>query len=245
MDDRAKWTAIMDIVTVCRRMWQRGFVANHDGNVTVKIDDGFLATPTAIGKADIIPEIILTLNAEGQKVAGPGKPFSEMQLHLAAYRARPDVGAVVHAHPPYSTARGVCNKPLDNLFMPEAIVSIGDIVPVAPFAMPGSSENDSIVASMLMQTNVFMLPGNGVLAVGSDVTQAYLRLELVEHLAKMDFIANHIGKPLELSASDKARLVEKHASSGLAAVQTTPPSPVDDPLRQIIMDEIKSVLSAS
>ena len=234
---RLRWNTINDICTVCRKMWQRGWVANHDGNASVKIDGEILAPPTAVSKADIIPEIILTLDLDGKKLAGPGRPFSEIQLHLAAYRSRADVFAVVHAHPPYATARGACGMALDEPFIPESVVSLGDRVPVAPFAMPGAPENEKIVADMLRVSNVFMLPGNGILAVGTDVMQAYLRLELAEHLAHMDFIAHHVGRPFELSDGDKAKLLEKHAAAFPVSPQTS-----SEKLVELITEEILAIM---
>lgn len=249
MDDKAKWAAINDIVTVCRRMWQKGFVANHDGNVSVRAGDVLLATPTAVSKADVIPENILTLDMNGNKIAGPLKPFSEIQLHLAAYRSRPDVQAVVHAHPSYATACGACGAAIEKIFMPEAVVSIGDNVPVAEFAMPGSPENERIIADIFSRANVCMLPGNGVLAVGKDIMQAYLRLELVEHLAKMQCIAQGIGRPFEMAKADADKLLEKHVAAGLAAPdaaggKSNLPKQTEqyDDIRRLIAEEINAIL---
>ncbi len=249
MDDKAKWAAINDIVTVCKRMWQKGFVANHDGNVSVRAGEVLLATPTAVSKADVIPETILTLDMNGNKLAGPLKPFSEIQLHIAAYRSRPDVAAVVHAHPPYATVLGACGVAIEKIFMPEAVVSIGDNVPVAEFAMPGSPENVRIISDIFSRANVCMLPGNGVLAVGKDIMQAYLRLELVEHLAKMQYIAKGIGRPFEMTRADMDKLLEKHAAAGLAAPGAAGgsgnvPKQTEqyDDIRRLIAEEVRAVL---
>lgn len=248
-ENKLKWKAILDIVTVCKKMWQKEWVANHDGNVTVRIGNELLATPTAVSKADVIPEIILTLDMDGKKLAGPGKSFSEASIHLAAYRARGDVMAVVHAHPPYATARGACGIPLNRPFIPESVVSIGDTVPVIPFAMPGDPANERAVAETLQTSNVFMMQGNGVFATGTDVMQAYLRLELVEHLAKMEFIAKQTGVPFEISDADKAKLLEKREAAGLAPPQgkdstssSISQNITSDNLSEIIAQEIKAIL---
>lgn len=204
------------IADICHRLDRKGFGANHDGNVSVKCGDTIYATPTAMSKADITPDLVIALDLNGEKVAGHGRPFSEIGLHLAAYRARPDMSAVVHAHPPYATARGLVGLPLDRPAIPESVVSIGDEIPVARFAMPGDADGASIVSEMLAISNVFMLPGNGVLSVGTDVLRAYLRIELVEHIAKIDFIATRQGKPMILSGSDVGALLDKRAKAGLA-----------------------------
>src|SRR3989338_5947917 len=154
-----------EIVKFCFRLDQKCFGANHDGNISVKFDENLLETPTSISKGLMTVEQVITLDRNGNKVDGIGKPFSEIKLHLAAYQSRSDVEAVIHAHPPYATARGLVGEGLRPQ-IPEAIVSIGDLVPVVPFAMPGDLKNDSIVAEALSLCDVFMMPGNGLLSVG-------------------------------------------------------------------------------
>lgn len=229
------------IVKVCQKLDLKGFGANHDGNVSVKYGEKIFATPTAVSKGDITPEMIIVLDLSGNKVAGHGKPFSEMQLHLAAYNSRPDIAAVVHAHPPYSTARGITHLPLNKPAIPESVVSIGDDVPVARFAMPGDAVNADIVAEMLQISNVFMMSGNGVLSVGTDVVQAYLRLELVEHLAKIDFIATRMGEPAYLSDADVAKLVEKNKAAGLSAPASRDTKDISN-IHRIIAEEVSKAI---
>ena len=205
---------IRGIVDICSKLDQKGFVANHDGNVTAKFEDGFLATPTAEAKAAITPEMILDLDKEGKKTGGIGKPFSELNLHLAAYNEREEARAVVHAHPPFATARGLVGKPLE-ISLPEAIVSIGHIIPVADYSMPGSVANDRVVCEALRQSDVFMIAGNGVLSIGKNLEEAYLRVELLEHVAKIDFYAASMGPVMTLPEADLQKLLEKRAKLGL------------------------------
>lgn len=237
---------INNIVKVCRKLDQKGFGANHDGNVSIRFEDSLLATPTSASKGDIVAEMILTLDMDGKKIDGIGKPFSEIQLHLAAYRSRPDVRAVVHAHPPFATARGLVCEPIKPA-LPEAIVSIGDLIPVAPYAMPGAGENIDIINRALSEADVFMMQGNGVLSTGADLEQAYLRLELVEHLAKIDFYAAQMGKAFTLPDDDAEKLLEKRAAIGLGpkcrgtTVNTQAPAS-STPLEKMIAEEIRRVL---
>lgn len=249
------------IVEICGKLDDKGWVANHDGNVTLRFEDMLLATPTAVSKADITAEMILALDMEGKKLQGIGKPFSEVKLHLAAYRAREDVMAVVHAHPPYSMAKGLVGGDFE-INVPEAVVSIGGSIPVAPYAMPGSSENDRIVAEALAKCDVFMMPGNGALAVGRDVEEAYLRMELLEHLLKINHYAISMGTPMTLPPEDKNKLLEKRASIGLGPkavnypTETPPASPPNEPqqapptpggqqevIKNLIAQELKKILS--
>lgn len=240
---------VNQIVKYSQKLDQKGFSANHDGNISVRFEDGLLATPTAVSKGEVVPEIVITLDMQGNKVAGIGKPFSEIKLHLAAYNVRPDIKAVVHAHPPYATARGLLQLPIKPT-LPEAIVSIGALIPVAEFAMPGDAANANIIAATVYQSNVFMLPGNGVFAVGDCIEQAYLRLELVEHLAKIEFYARQMGGPmLELAPENINKLVEKNRAAGLAppqisAIQNDPLSSIDnnaiDLITKLILQKLEN-----
>lgn len=208
---------IKNIVEISHKLHIMGWVANHDGNVTVSFEDSLLATPTAVSKANIVPEMILTLDMEGHKVHGIGKPFSEINLHLVAYKTRPGIGAVVHAHPPFAMARGlVCVDGGDfEIVVPEAVVSIGADIPVARYAFPGSVEQEQIIAEALTRCDVFMMAGNGVLSVGRDVNEAYLRMELLEHLLKIDYYARSMGQVMTIPGEDKQKLLEKRTAAGL------------------------------
>jgi L-fuculose-phosphate aldolase len=247
MSDQRKFI-INEIVKYSQKLDQKGFGANHDGNISAKFEGVLLATPTAVSKGNITDDMIITLDASGNKIEGSGKPFSEIKLHLVAYNVRQDVNAVVHAHPPFATARGLVNLPL-RPSIPEAIVSLGDIIPVIPFVMPGAKENDSIIANALSGANAFFMPGNGVLAVGTCVEQAYLRLELVEHLAKIDYYASHMGMPMLLTNEEISLLLEKRAAAGLdpakSSITAVPASKQHsqvDEIKRLIIEEIKKVL---
>lgn len=237
-----------EIVKYSQKLDRKGFGANHDGNISAKLDDTILATPTAVSKGNVTDEIIITLDQEGNKISGIGKPFSEIKLHLAAYKTREDTKAVVHAHPPFATARGLVSE---NLIpnIPEAIVSIGDVVPVISFAMPGSAESIDALKQAFETYDVVMIQGNGVIALGDSVEQAYLRLELVEHLAKIQFYANQMGAPMKLSDENIAKLLEKRVAAELGpkikkveTVINDTQQPTDK-MTDLIVDEIKKVLS--
>lgn len=226
---------------------QKGYVANHDGNISVKISEGFLCTPTSEAKGIITEEMILTLDHSGKKVEGIGKPFSELKLHLAAYEARSDVNAVIHAHPLFSTARGLTRIELKPR-LPEAIVSIGDFVPVLPYSMPGSPESEDAVKEALGLVDVFYMAGNGVLAVGDDVEQAYLRIELVEHLTQIEYYALQMGIPLKLPEEDIETLLKKRLAAGLGPKAKKNIKPVKNesdtmPYQNISQEEIKNIIA--
>jgi L-fuculose-phosphate aldolase len=247
---------IKNVVEISHKLHAMGWVANHDGNVTVKFEGQLLATPTAVSKADIVPEMILTLDMEGKKVQGIGKPFSEINLHLAAYKTREEIAAVVHAHPPFSMARGLVGGGDIEIVVPEAVVSLGAVIPVVRYAFPGSSEHAQIIEEALSRCDVFIMAGNGVLSVGRDVNEAYLRMELLEHLLKIDYYAKSMGQVMTLPDADKQKLLEKRAAAGLGpkggntpltsspGLPSFPGNPdiQKETLKQIIAEEIKKVL---
>ncbi|MCK4870679.1 MAG: class II aldolase/adducin family protein [Gammaproteobacteria bacterium] len=241
MGDR-KTFLTSEIVKYSQKLDAKGYGANHDGNISAKLDDVLLATPTAVSKGSVVEDIIITLDMQGNKLAGHGKSFSEIKLHYAAYNARPDAKAVVHAHPPFATARGLIGANLiPNL--PEAIVSIGDNIPVADFVMPGAPENTQIITDALMQVDVFMLQGNGVLAIGDNVEQAYLRVELVEHLAKIQFYAEQMGQPRQLRADEINALLEKRRAGGLGPQARGITNNINNSNRDASYDEMTDLIT--
>lgn len=176
-----------EVVRHCAKLWSKGFVANHDGNVSARpAPNRIVCTPTSTSKIDVTERSLLVVDAQGKVLQGEGKPFGELPMHLAVYRGRPDVKAVVHAHPPHATALGVTGREL-LVFLPEAVVSLGTRVPVAPLAIPGA-EGAAALGPYIDRFDAVLAQGNGVWAWGESVEQAYLRLELVEHLAT---IAHH------------------------------------------------------
>ena len=196
-----------EIARACARMAARGWVANHDGNVSARISPSRLVcTPTATAKEVVDADSLVVTDAAGRKTGGRGSPFSEYALHLAIYRARADVGAVVHAHPPFATGLGVSGRELVS-FLPEAVVSLGVRIPLVPLAMPGAP---AVAAAepFFAKFDAVLVAGNGVFAWGDDVEQAYLRLELVEHLATIASRAAAWGGPQPLPQDMIEKLLE-------------------------------------
>ncbi len=206
------------VAAFARELHARGWVANHDGNVSMRDGSGFAATPTATSKRALTDRDTLALDAAG-KVVGQGKVFGEIGLHLAVYQRRPDVGAVIHAHPPSATAiacagGGVADHPIARPFLAEAVVSIGPLIPRLPFAPPG----DAAVRTLqpwCESVDAVLLGGHGVLAWGADLEQAYLRLELVEHLATIALAALPLGGVRALPDDVLATLCAARAKANL------------------------------
>lgn len=188
------------ICEVGHLIWQLGFVAANDGNISMKVDDNtFLTTPTGTSKRILTPEMIIKMNANNEVIECPEgyRPSSEFKMHLRCYKERPDIGAVVHAHPPTATGFAIAHIPLDDYTMPEAIIFLGS-VPIAPYGTPGSQEVPDSVAPFLAEHDTILLMNHGALTVGKDLTQAYYRMETLEHFAKVSLVARQLGGAKEL-----------------------------------------------
>jgi L-fuculose-phosphate aldolase len=211
------------VAEVARRLHARGWVANHDGNVTARLGAGrTLATPTAVSKATVAADRLLVVDDRGDKVAGDGKPFSEIGLHLTVYQNRPEVAAVVHAHPPAATGIACAGgRQLERPFIAEAVVSLGASIPTVAFAAPGPAACAAL-APLALEHDAVLLANHGVLAWGADVEQAYLRLELVEHLAQIALFAERAGGIKPLPDSAIAALLESRRKAGLGPKAQAP-----------------------
>jgi L-fuculose-phosphate aldolase len=204
-----------EVVETSQFLHRVGWVANHDGNVTVRGEGGrFLATPTATSKRLVEDRGLVEVDGKGQVVGG-GKVFGEIGLHLCVYERRPDVGAVVHAHPPYATAvassRGnVIERP----FIAEALVSLGPVIPKLGYAQPGEAAKQAL-APWCELVDAVLMSNHGVIAWGKDCEQALLRMELVEHLAKIAVAAAAIGGVEPLPESAITPLLQARAKAGI------------------------------
>jgi L-fuculose-phosphate aldolase len=243
------------VAAVAVRLHTRGWVANHDGNVTARLGAGrFLATPTGTSKAAVTATGLLVVDEDGKLLSGGGKPFSELGLHLTIYKNRPDVAAVVHAHPPAATGLACAGSPLlERPFIAEAVVSLGPSIPTVPFAAPGAPACAAL-APFALAHDAVLVANHGVLAWGEGAEQAYLRLELVEHLAQIALHAERAGGVQPLPDAALAPLLEARRKAfpslptpGPRAVVACAPSPTADvtilgkpteDLAKIIRDEV-------
>ncbi|OFW56099.1 MAG: hypothetical protein A2Y75_00825 [Candidatus Solincola sediminis] len=186
------------ICEIGSRVWQRGMASANSGNLSLRLEDGnILITPTLVSKGFMKPEQLLLMNPAGEVLAGDGYPTSETPMHLRLYKEREAIGAVVHGHPPVSTAFAVAGKALDLHLVPEAVVFLGD-VPLVPFNMPGSPELADAIVPYLEKYDAVLLENHGVLCWGSNLEQAYHRLETVEFCATVTLTAKLLGGAREL-----------------------------------------------
>lgn len=205
-----------ELVETSHRMHRYGWVANHDGNASVRLrGDRFLITCTAVSKGAIDDASLLVVDLDGKVLEGRKRPFSELELHLAAYRARPEVDAVLHSHAPYATAWGLANRELSPIAMPEIVVSLGNRIPTLPRFLPKDPDGVKFLEAQAGEYDAMLLSGNGVLTLGDSLEQALLRMELVEHYAKILHAACALGGVQPLPAADEAKLVEARRKAGL------------------------------
>jgi len=221
-----------DIVEVGRRLWTRGFVASNDGNISVRIGpDRLLMTPSGVSKGFMTPEMMVVTDLQGQVVsAEPGrKPSSEIQMHLVAYRERPDVAAVVHAHPPLSTGFAVAGLPLDRAVLAEVVTTLGSI-PIAKYGTPSTRELAESVAAHVKAHDGILLANHGAVALGKDLYAAYYKMETIEHFARISLVARMLGREHLLSREEVGRLQQLRGTYGIASpAPICPDSSVHDP----------------
>ncbi len=206
------------VVETSAALHARGWVANHDGNVTARLEpERFLATPTSFSKASVSREDLIVVDPAGKLVSGRQRVFSEIELHLLVYRQRPDVRAVLHAHPPTATGLSVAGIAVRTTMMAEPVVSLGASVPLVPYARPKTPEFTTALLPHLEDADALVLQNHGVLTYGPDLETALLRMELVEHLARIQLAAMQAGRVCDIPAGDLPPLLEARAKAGLGA----------------------------
>src|SRR5512138_1002957 len=178
-----------EIVEAGRRLYARGFVASNDGNISARLDDHRLVTtPKSVSKGFMTPDMMVIVDYDGGKIAGDRDPSSELPMHLEIYRQRPDVRAVVHAHPPTATGFAVAGIPLTRAVLAEVLTTLGSI-PIAEYATPSTSELPAAVARYIKAHDGMLLANHGALTVGGDLFGAYYKMETIEHFAKISLVA--------------------------------------------------------
>ena len=197
------------ICDICGKMWQLGWVAANDGNVSVKLEDGtYLVTPTGISKSFITPDKLLRIDHSGAILEGAEgyRPSSEIKMHLRCYEKRADVGAVLHAHPPTATGFAVAHRPMDMYNMIEDVAAIGS-VPLTPYGTPSTSEVPDAIEPYLNEHDVMLLENHGALSMGSDLVTAYYRMESLELWAKITLNAILLGGSYDISRENIDKLI--------------------------------------
>ena len=197
-----------EICEIGRRIYNDGFVAANDGNISVKVSDNeYYCTPTGVSKGFMTPDMIIRIDGNGNKIEGKLNPSSEIKMHLRVYRERPDVGAVVHAHPPIATSFTVAGVPMDKYVLPEAVLTLG-AVPTCVYGTPSTEEIPDSLQPYLQTNDAFLLKNHGALTVGNTLTKAFFLMEEVEFSAKITFYASQLGGVEEIPCDELMKLME-------------------------------------
>jgi L-fuculose-phosphate aldolase len=191
--------AAREIVICCRRLWQAGLIAGQDGNVSVRYrPDRLLVTPRGLLKSELAPEDLVEVGLDGQHLAGSRLATTELDLHLRVYQRRPDCGAVVHAHPPTATAFAVAGEGIPADVLPEVAVLMGE-VPLVPYATTGTPALGDAAEPYLDVADAVLLANHGALAWGPDLARARIRMETLEHAARILLAARSLGRVTRLT----------------------------------------------
>lgn len=202
-----EWQARQAIVTVCARMYAKGFLAATDGNVSVRLGERLVVTPSGVSKGHLKPEDMIVTDMQGRLLQGVGKPTSELMMHLCAYEARPDVRSVVHAHPPRAIAFTVAGQEIPGRMLPEVVVSLGGAIPTVPYTTPTTNEVPEAIRPFVAAHDVVMMAFHGAICLGEDPYEAYHKLEKLEHNCEVAMFARQLGTPQELTPEQIAPLL--------------------------------------
>jgi L-fuculose-phosphate aldolase len=177
-----------------RRLYQRGFAAANDGNITVRLNDReILCTPTMVSKGYMKPEDICKVDYDGKQLAGTRKRTSEVLLHLVVYKLNPNVQAVVHCHPPHATAFAVAHEPIPKCILPEVEVFLGE-VPIARYETPGGQKFADTIAPYVKDCNTILLANHGTVSFGPTLENAYFNTEIIDAYCRILILSRMLGR---------------------------------------------------
>ena len=210
------------ICNIGRLMYEKGYIDGTSGNISARLDDTHvLATPSGLAKGFMIPEQLIIVDLDGNRVDEPTPanahltPTSELSMHLECFKRRPDVNGVVHAHPPTAVALTIAGYDFQRCLIPEMVVILG-LVPTTPYSTPASTENRDAIHQLILEHDAIMLAHHGSLTVATDVWEAYLRLDTLEHSAKILFMTEQLGGARsEIAPEQVEKLLRARESLGL------------------------------
>jgi L-fuculose-phosphate aldolase len=203
------------IVQVGKMIYDKGWVAANDGNISVRLDDGrILCTPTSISKGMMTPDDLIVCDCEGNKLEGRRERTTEMAMHMTIYGMRPDVHAVVHAHPPVATGFAVAGRCLNMALLPEVVIGLGS-VPLAEYGLPGTPALTEGMLPYIPKYDAILMGNHGLVSYGADVFAAFFRMETVEHFARITLVAELLGGAKPLPRDEVAKLFDARARYGV------------------------------
>jgi L-fuculose-phosphate aldolase len=235
-------TARREILEAGKRLQERFFVAANDGNISARLGDGrILITPTGVNKGDLSDPMLLTVDEQGNVLSGEMKPTSEMKMHLTVYRQRPDVSAIVHAHPPTATGFATSRIRLDqDVILPEVVFGLGRIG-FSEYGTPTTRQVPEAVSREIADCDAVLLANHGALTVGTSVMQAYYRMETLEMYARIRLVTIQLGGPAALSEPEIEELLQVREQRGWGR---SPALEVDPRAVEMISQIVLQVLQA-
>ena len=197
-----------EVVRVCQRLYERGLIAGPDGNVSVRVaPDRLLVTPAGMSKVDVTVDDLVEITPDGKHLRGARRASSEILMHLRIYQHRPDVQAVVHAHPPVATGFAVAGESFAACVLPEMIFQVG-WVPLLPYATPGTPDLAEAFDPYVANHDAFLMANHGATTVGPTLTLAHQRMESLEHSARILLTARQLGRVNTLTGPQVEALVD-------------------------------------
>jgi L-fuculose-phosphate aldolase len=221
---RSEHQSRREIVQVGKMLHQHGFIAATDGNISVRLRSGHvLVTPTGMSKGAMKMTDPVIVNMRGEKLKGRREVTSEIGMHLLIYSMRPDIHAVVHAHPRTATGFAAAGIPLDQPLVCEVVIGLGQI-PLAPYGTPGTPELSETLVPLVPQYDAILMANHGVVTYGADLQSAYMKMETVEHFAQITLVTRLLGEQQLLDCDELQKLIA--ARSKYLGVNSAAPMPV-------------------
>ncbi len=205
------------IVQVGHLIYQKGWVAANDGNISVRLDpDRVLCTPTQTSKGLLREEDLIIVDMQGNKLEGRKERTSEIAMHLLIMSMRPDVKSVVHAHPPVATGYATAGRPLNLALLPEVIIGLG-CVPLAGYGLPGTPALTDGMVPYIPKYDALLMANHGAVSYGPDVFTAFFKMETVEHYARIALVAELLGGAKALPREEVRKLYDSRTRYGVKA----------------------------
>lgn len=202
--DRAK----ADLVEVCRLSYTRGYICGTEGNFSIRLTENVvLTTPSGICKGRITLDDLVLTELSGTLIEGNRRPSTELKMHLIAYELRPEIRAVAHAHPTTAVGFSVAGVSLSQCVLPEVVCALGHI-PIAPYATPSTDEIPASISPFIEKHDAIVLDHHGALTLGTDIWDAFYKLETLEHFAQTLLVAHQLGGPRPLRSSQVRKLID-------------------------------------
>lgn len=215
----SEWKLREEMCEVGRRLYNKGFAAANDGNISYRLDENrVLCTPTRVSKGFMKPDDLCVVDMDGKQVSGKRKRSSEILLHLAILKARPDMRSCVHCHPPHATAFAVAHEPIPKCTMPEFEVFLGEVA-ITPYETPGGQAFADTVIPYVKDTDTIILANHGTITAGTDLMDAYFKTEIIDAYCRILILTRQLGRVNYYSDEKAAELLRLKPGLGIRDVR--------------------------